>query len=99
MAKAQIILTNEESNKLVTKADIFNALSAQQDAYMERKGLEAPVAKVRALKRYARLCWKAFKANRKACVSERDHKRLAKALAKRLKLTARKPEFLNAVAA
>lgn len=95
MAKA-IIFTDSTLNKLVTKQSIFDSLCAQQGAYMERKGLDAPVVKARALKRYARACYKAFKANRKACVTDRDHSRLSKALNKRLKMTARRPDFLNA---
>lgn len=96
MAKA-IALNHEALNRIITKQLIFDALSVQQGLYMRRKGLNNVLITPRALKQYAKSCYLAFKAKRAECKTEREHKKLNRALMKRMDMTARRPEFLNAI--
>lgn len=99
MAKNAIALNHEALNKLVSKQLIFDALCVQQGLYMRRKNLQTALITPRALKQYAKGCYAEFKAQRAACTNEREHKRLNRALMKRMNMEARRPEFLNAIPA
>ena len=73
-------------------ARIFRALKAQKRAYKAKTGL-APVADA-ALRKYAKSCYRSLRANIKSCETDRDYRKLSRALDRRL---GRRTEFLHAL--
>lgn len=79
----------------VTRAQILDRLLAQQDQYAkDHRVTDAAAVNRSKLNKYAKACYKAFRANFKLCLTAKDFKRLHKFYMAKTALTGK--DFLNA---
>jgi hypothetical protein len=84
----------EKKNRELTELGLRALLINQQSYYCVRtRTSDDPVSK-KAMAKYAKLCFKAFKHNLRLCVTDRDHLRLHRHLLKRTRIGGQ--DFLSA---